>query len=111
GTAGVEDIIGTAEHGTTFSYSRDALNQYDRIAHGQAIGNGSEHEISDYQGVYYRYLNDTHLAEASLSATESPAYVCQFGYDALGRRVKTTINNSVNPLAITYYFYDGERPI
>src|SRR5207249_1726438 len=80
---------------TPFPYTLDALNQYNPNAHGQAIGNGSEHEISSYQNVHYTYVNDTHLTGASRAATESPTYSCQFGYDVLGRRVKTAINDSL----------------
>src|SRR5205823_1117736 len=64
----------TPTHHTTISYDPNhfrQLNQYDSIAHGWAIQNGNEHEISNYNGVHYTYLNDTHLAEATFAATEN----------------------------------------
>jgi len=88
------------DNGTTKSYSPNPLNQY-TTGHSSSVTNRPEHEISDYQGVHYSYLNDERLKQASAG---SNTYTLT--YDALGRCVKRTLNGTD-----TYYVYDGEKPI
>jgi RHS repeat-associated protein len=77
------------------AYTPNNLNQY------LQAGNGSEHEINNYQGVQYFYLSDTRLAAVTLGAN-----TYQIGYDALGRTVKRTVNGQS-----TYLVYDGAKAI
>ena len=82
------------------------INQYSSVS-GCSISNGSEHEVSDFRGpndpgqVHYTYINDEHLKMVS----DGPN-TYNLSYDALGRCVKRTLNGT-----ITYYIYDGEKPI
>lgn len=99
---------GVVENSQNYSYGTAAthdlpnnLNQY-ITAQGTSVLNGSEHELTDYAGVHYAYLNDTRLA-----AVTSSAGVYQLGYDALGRCVRRTTTNGT----ATYYIYDGEGNI
>jgi RHS repeat-associated protein len=82
------------------TYTPNALNQYTAVT-GSTISNGPEHEISDYQGLHYTYINDEHLNQVSDGTNNYDLY-----YDALGRCVKRTLND-----VDTYYIYDGEKPI
>ncbi len=92
----------TSVNGT--SYSPNNINQYTAVG-GIAIGNGREHEISDdYYGFHYTYMRDQELTRISFNGP--PALTYDLAYDALGRCVKRTANG-----AITYYIYDGEKPI
>ncbi len=88
------------DNGAACNYTANNLNQY-MVAGADAVYHGSEHEISDYQGQTYGYVNDERLASI---ASASDTY--QLAYDALGRCVKRTLNG-----VITYYVYDGEKPI
>ena len=82
------------------------INQYSSVS-GCSITNGSEHEVSDFQGpndpgqVHYTYINDEHLKTVS----DGPN-TYNLSYDALGRCVKRILNGTT-----TYYIYDGEKPI
>jgi RHS repeat-associated protein len=96
--AGNRDQV--VDNGATNSYTTTILNQY-LMAGASVVTNGSEHEISEYQGKSYRYVNDERLAKIS-----SAADTYEMVYDALGRCVKRTLNG-----VITYYVYDGEKPI
>jgi RHS repeat-associated protein len=94
----------------TINYVINNLNQYNS-ASGCSIGNGPEHEVSSFQGLYdtqqvnYHYLNDEHLVSVDVGGSYR-----YFFYDALGRCVKRspTVTDSGNT---TYYIYDGEKPI
>jgi RHS repeat-associated protein len=102
----VWDKAGNRDHvvdnGQTSNYTTTILNQY-IMAGANAVTNGSEHEIANYQGNNYGYVNDERLASINSPST-SDTY--QLTYDALGRCVKRTLNG-----VITYYVYDGEKPI
>ena len=63
--------------------------------------NGSEHEISDYQGLHYSYINDERLT--SVNAGHGVSY--QLAYDALGRCVKRTVNSRQTSLTTSGYAY------
>ncbi len=90
-------VVGTGGNRT---YAPNNLNQY-TSAEGLAVGNGPEHEVSSYQNVNYTYINDERLKSVTSGSNSYYLY-----YDALGRCVKRTLNG-----AITYYIYDGEKPI
>jgi RHS repeat-associated protein len=77
------------------------LNQYDTVG-SDTVTNGKEHEIKSYQGVNYTYINDGRLTQV----TDGKGNSCTLKYDALGRTVSRNLNGT-----ITYYYYDGERPI
>jgi hypothetical protein len=62
------------------------------------VGNGIDHELRDYQGVHYEYINDERLRQVN-----NNYYLY---YDALGRCVKRTLNG-----VTTYHIYDGEKPV
>ena len=89
------------------TYTLNNINQYTAVT-GCTISNGSEHEVSvfkaptDAQQVYYYYINDEHLKQVT-----SGSNTYDLKYDALGRCVKRVLNNTT----ITYYIYDGEKPI
>lgn len=100
---------GVTADGILFSYQPNSLNQYNTTAHGDSIYNGSEHEISSYRGVDYAYLNDTRLARVSIT-DGSGLHLYRLGYDALGRLVRRTSSDGPR-MSVTYYIYDGERPI
>jgi RHS repeat-associated protein len=89
------------DNNVTSSYGRNSTNQYTSIT-GSSITNGSEHEISAFNGVAYAYVNDERLASAT---TGSTAYTMT--YDALGRCVQRALTGGPT----TYYVYDGEKPI
>ncbi len=82
------------------TYTPNTLNQYTAVT-GSTISNGSEHEISAYNGVNYTYINDEHLKQVTSGSNTYNLY-----YDALGRCVKRTLNG-----VTTYYIYDGEKPV
>jgi RHS repeat-associated protein len=82
-------------------YEPNPLNQYTQ-AEGAPVGNGSQHEITSYQGVNYSYLADTRLANVQ----SNTGGVYQLGYDALGRTVRRTSNGQTS-----YIIYDGARSI
>ena len=89
------------DNNVTTTYSPNTINQYTSVT-GSSITNGSEHEISDYQGVHYTYINDEHLTSVMSGST-----TYSMVYDALGRCVKRSITGG----PATYYIYDGEKPI
>jgi RHS repeat-associated protein len=99
-TAVADTLLGNA------TYAPNDFNQYTAVTNS-TITNGSEHEVASYQGPYdtqlvnYTYINDEHLKSVS-----SGGGTYQLAYDALGRCVKRTLNG-----AVTYYIYDGEKPI
>ncbi len=100
---------GVTADGEPFNYEPNGLNQY-TIAHGDtSIQNGANHEISAYQGVNYVYLNDTRLARVSMTDA-SGLHLYRLGYDALGRLVRRTWGDGPG-MSVTYYIYDGEKPI
>ena len=82
------------------TYAPNILNQYTSMA-GSPVTNGSEHEIRTYNSVTYSYINDERLKQVISGSNNYSLY-----YDALGRCVKRVVNG-----AITYYIYDGEKPI
>jgi RHS repeat-associated protein len=82
------------------TYTANNINQYTSGA-GSAVTNGPEHEISDFQGNHYSYINDERLKQVSNGSNNYYLY-----YDALGRCVKRTLGS-----VTTYYVYDGEKPI
>jgi RHS repeat-associated protein len=92
--------ISIVDTGVSKSYSPNNLNQY-TAAEGSTVGNGSEHEMASYQGISYTYINDERLKSVTSGSNNY-----QLTYDALGRCVKRTLNG-----VITYYVYDGEKPI
>jgi RHS repeat-associated protein len=90
---------------TTTTYTPNVFNQYTAVT-GTSITNGPNHEISDYQGRHYTYINDERLA--SVNGGFGSSY--QLAYDALERCVKRTLNGAQSNVT-TYYIYDGEKPI
>ncbi len=82
------------------TYAPNIVNQYTSMA-GSPVTNGSEHEIRTYNSVTYSYINDERLKHVTSGSNNYSLY-----YDALGRCVKRVVNG-----AITYYIYDGEKPI
>jgi RHS repeat-associated protein len=94
----------------TTNYVINTINQYTSVS-GSTIGNGGEHEVSSFQGLYdtvpvnYYYINDEHLRW--VTDANNNRY---FFYDALGRCVKRspTIADGSNT---TWYIYDGDKPI
>jgi RHS repeat-associated protein len=99
-TSVVDTVLGNA------TYTPNDFNQYSAVT-ASTITNGSEHEISSYQGPYdaelatYAYINDEHLK--SVTSASNSYYL---SYDALGRCVKRTLNG-----VTTYCVYDGQKPI
>jgi RHS repeat-associated protein len=89
------------DNGVNTAYTTNPINQYTGVGALNNVGNGSEHEIATFQNSAYSYINDTHLWQIVNGAN-----TYQLAYDALGRCVKRTLNS-----AITYYIYDGEKPI
>ena len=87
------------------TYAPNTLNQYTGSMGGEAISNGNEHEISTYKNIKYSYINDERLSSVSTPVI-NPTSTYNLYYDALGRCVKRVLNG-----AITYYIYDGEKPI
>ena len=92
------------DNNVTSNYSPNTINQYDPTAAGSSIANGLEHEVSDYQGVHYTYINDERLSSAAAGTTYSMVY------DALGRCVIRGLTVG-DHTTTTYYLYDGEKPI
>jgi RHS repeat-associated protein len=92
----------------SYNYGSNNLNQYwtdGTSGAGGLIGNGSEHELSSYRNLTYKYINDTHLSSINGNGNDY-----QLNYDALGRcvvRVLSTPSGSKT----NYYIYDGEKPI
>jgi RHS repeat-associated protein len=82
------------------TYAPNHLNQYTSVG-GSSVINGPEHEIQTYDSVTYYYINDEHLKRVTGGSN-----TYNLSYDALGRCVKRSLNS-----AITYYIYDGEKPI
>jgi RHS repeat-associated protein len=82
------------------TYIPNNINQYTSAA--GPVTNGNEHEISDYYGLHYTYMRDQELTRVS-----EPGLTYDLAYDALGRCVKRTFNDTTT----TYYFYDGDKPI
>ncbi len=93
----------------TASYITNNINQYSSVS-GCSISNGLEHEVGAFQGpndpgaVTYIYINDEHLKQV----TDTNGNTYNLYYDAFGRCVKRRLNTDTN---ITYYLYDGEKPI
>jgi RHS repeat-associated protein len=87
---------------TTYTLNPNNLNEYSRVG-AYTLTNGNEHEISDYQGLHYTYINDERLSSVNDGTNTYYVY-----YDALGRCVKRKLNTDNNT---TYYIYDGEKPI
>ena len=90
--------------GVTTAYTPNNLNQYTAVG-GLTVWNGAEHELSAYLGIVYTYLNDEHLTRVAYGTN---GY--DLAYDALGRCVKRTLNIGQGNV-VTYYIYDGEKPI
>ena len=86
--------------GVTTAYFRNTLNQYTAVG-SDAVTNGTNHELTAYQGNNYGYINDERLWQITSTGNSYQLY-----YDALGRCVKRTLNN-----VATYYIYDREKPI
>ena len=82
------------------SYSPNSINQYTSVG-GNPVTNGNDHEMQVYGGFTYTYMRDQELTR--ISAT---GLTYDLACDALGRRVRSTVNGDP-----TYYIYDGERPI
>jgi RHS repeat-associated protein len=82
------------------NYSPDNINRYTQVG-TNSVTSGPEHQVGAYQSNTYRYVSDTFLAQVS-----SGSNIYGLGYDALGRCVKRTLNNST-----TYYIYDGDKAI
>ena len=76
------------------------LNQYDAVG-GATVKNGAHHEITNYAGASYTYINDGRLSQVTGTG---PNYILK--YDALGRVVARTSGTN-----ITYFYYDGEKAI
>jgi RHS repeat-associated protein len=89
------------DNSVTSTYTPNAMDQYTTGA-SLSVVNGTEHEIQTYNGVSYTYLNDERLESA---ATGSTTYTMV--YDALGRCMKRSLSNG----PLTYYIYDGDKPI
>ena len=85
----------------TITYSPNTIDQYTSVS-GNSISNGSEHEISAFNGVTYSYINDEHLKSVTTGSTTYSML-----YDALGRCVKRSLTGG----PATYHIYDGEKPI
>ena len=101
-SAGNRQTVGA--NGSWYGYTgHTSLNQYG-TAEGQTVSNGSQHEISGYNGVAYTYLADTRLSRATSSAPGAGTY--ELGYDAFGRTVRRTMNGQT-----TFAAYDGARAI
>jgi RHS repeat-associated protein len=77
------------------------LNQYDAVS-GATVKNGAHHEIKNYGGAGYTYINDGRLSQVTGAGT---TYTLK--YDALGRVVSRTLGSQPT----TYFYYDGEKPI
>src|SRR5262249_38064199 len=81
-------------------YSPNSINQYTSVG-ANPVTNGLDHQIQLYRGVTYAYMRDQELRQIS-----APGLTWGFAYDALGRRVKWTVNGDS-----TYFIYDGDKPI
>src|SRR5262249_51198849 len=73
------------DNNVSTGYTPNVVNQYTSLGGGNSISNGSEHEISAYNGVSYGYINDERLKSATIGTT-----VYTMTYDALGRCMKRT---------------------
>jgi RHS repeat-associated protein len=87
-----------SDTGNTTTYHPNNINQYDT---SDGVSNGAVHEIASYGGLSYAYIGDTYLAKVTGNGNTYTLY-----YDALGRCIKRTLNNTT-----TYYIHDGEKPI
>jgi RHS repeat-associated protein len=86
-------------------YTPNAFNQY-ISAPGGPVENGSQHEISSYEGKDYSYRADGQLSAVDpASGVQNLGDAYRLGYDALGRTVRRSMNG-----VLTYYIYDGARP-
>src|SRR5215472_2685813 len=90
------------DNNVSTGYTPNVVNQYTSLGGGNSISNGSEHEISAYNGVSYGYINDERLKSATIGTT-----VYTMTYDALGRCMKRTLSSGPT----TFYIYDGEKPV
>ncbi|MEY2519513.1 MAG: hypothetical protein QOF24_1272 [Verrucomicrobiota bacterium] len=90
------------DNGSVQGYSSNPnyRNQYTAGPAG-AVSNGVEHEIADYQGLSYSYYGDRHLYQVT-----GGGHNYSVGYDALGRCIWRALDG-----ALTYYVYDGAKPI
>ena len=91
--------------GANCTYGVTNLNQYWTDG-TNAIGSGAQHEISSYQNLAYKYINDTHLSQVSGTDLFNQQSTYQMSYDALGRCAVRVMNG-----VTTSYIYDGEKPI
>ena len=85
------------------NYTPDDINRYTQVGNGRRYDR-REHQIGAYQSNVYSYESDTFLAKVVGGTGGSNTYLLY--YDALGRCVKRTLNNST-----TYYVYDGDKAI
>ena len=83
--------------------SPDDINRYTQVGN-DVVTTGAEHQIGAYQTNSYSYVSDTFLAKMVGGTGGTNTYLLY--YDALGRCVKRTLNNST-----TYYIYDGDKAI
>lgn len=69
------DLMGNrtdvSDAGVNKSYVVNNHNQYS-TGHGLAVGNGTSHEISSYDGTGYQYIGDTYLAKATAGTRLTP---------------------------------------
>jgi RHS repeat-associated protein len=86
-------------HAQGYSRNGSYLNQYVTAPAGP-VSNDSDHQATGYAGLTYGYL-DGKLVSVSGNGN---SYSAQ--YDALGRCITRSLNGR-----ITYYTYDGQRPI
>ena len=97
------DLVGNRtnvnDNNVNTAYSPDNINRYTDVG-GNAVQSGPEHQVGIYENNTYEYVGDSYVATINGSASYT------LGYDALGRCVSRTLNGT-----ITYYIYDGEKPI
>ena len=85
------------------NYTPDDIHRYTQVG-TDVVTSGPEHQIGAYQTNSYSYVSDTFLAKMLGGTGGANTYLLY--YDALGRCVKRTLNNST-----TYYVYDGDKAI
>lgn len=92
---------GTDTANPTVTYTPTPIDEYSSVS-GSSITNGSEHEVSAFNGVTYNYINDERLSSVMTGST-----TYSMVYDALERCMKCSITGGPS----TYYVYDGDKPI